>query len=131
MRILIAEDELVSRLLLQSLLRRYGECHVVVNGEEAVEAFRMALAKAEPYDLICMDIQMPGMCGVEAIREIRALEEKDGVLSCYGVKILMITIVDDTKEIVASFRALCDGYFVKPIQSVRLFDELRKLKLIK
>jgi len=43
MRTLVVEDELTSRLMLQSVLSGYGECHSAVNGEEALEAFRMAV----------------------------------------------------------------------------------------
>ena len=42
MRTLIVEDDFTSRLLLQTVLSRYGECHVAINGKEAVEAFRMS-----------------------------------------------------------------------------------------
>jgi two-component system chemotaxis response regulator CheY len=128
---LVVEDELTSRILLQNLLSRYGKCHIAVNGEEAVEAFRMALADAAPYDLICMDIRMPGIDGVEAARQIRAIETSDGVLSSYGTKIIMQTSVDDPKEIVQSFRALCDAYLIKPVSAARLIGELHKLTLIK
>ena len=40
---LLVEDDFASRLLLQTFLSRYGECHIAVNGREAVEAFRAAL----------------------------------------------------------------------------------------
>ena len=52
MKTLIVEDDFTSRLLLQTFLSRYGECHLAVNGKEAVEAFRMALDNGSPYNLI-------------------------------------------------------------------------------
>ena len=75
MKTLIVEDDFTSRLFLQTFLSRYGECHIAVNGREAVEAFRMAADNGSPYDLICMDIMMPEMDGQEAVKQIRALEE--------------------------------------------------------
>ena len=130
MKSLIVEDEFTSRILLQHLLAPYGVCHIAVSGEEAVDAFRMALAEAAPYDLICMDIRMPGIDGVEAVRQIRAEEIKDGVLSSNGVKIIMQTSVDCPKDVVRSFSALCDGYLVKPIGKISLREEIRTMGLI-
>ncbi|MGA2890063.1 MAG: response regulator [Terracidiphilus sp.] len=130
MKTLVVEDEFTSRILLQNLLAHYGECHIAVDGQEAVEAFRMALAAAAPYDLICMDIKMPGMNGIEAVRQIRAMETEDGVLSTNGVKIIMQTSVDEPKKVVGSFHALCDAYLVKPIDKVSLLAEIRGMGLI-
>ena len=70
LRMLLVEDDFASRLLLQIFLSRHGECHVAVNGREAVEAFRYASERGQPYDLICMDIMMPEMDGREAVRQI-------------------------------------------------------------
>src|ERR1700761_8720348 len=81
LRMLLVEDDFTSRLMLQTFLSRYGECHVAVNGREAVEAVRSALERYQRYDLICMDIVMPEMNGREAVRRVRALEEEHGILS--------------------------------------------------
>ena len=130
MRTLVVEDDFTSRLLLQSLLSRYGECHIAVNGREAVDAFRRAWEGGEPYDLICMDIMMPEMDGQSAVREIRAGEAARGTLSTQGVKIVMTTALDDVKSVVESFRLLCDAYVFKPIDKGNLLDQLRFLRLI-
>jgi len=130
MRTLIVEDDFTSRLLLQSSLARYGECHIAVNGKEAVEAFRAAQASGQKYDLICMDIMMPEMDGQEAVREIRALEEAGGTLSTTGVKIIMTTALDDVKNVVQAFMGLCDAYLFKPIDTAKLLDHLRGFRLV-
>jgi two-component system chemotaxis response regulator CheY len=130
MRTLIVEDDFTSRLLLQSLLGRYGECHIAVNGREAVDTFRRAWESGQPYDLICMDIMMPEMDGQSAVREIRACEKAQGTLSATGVKIIMTTALDDVKNVVESFKLLCDAYVFKPIDTGSLLDHLRFLRLI-
>jgi len=130
MRTLIVEDDFTSRLLLQSILSRYGDCHIAVNGREAVEAHRAACRRGTRYDLVCMDIMMPGMDGQAAVREIRALEEEGGTLSSAGVKIIMITALDDVKSVVESFRLLCDAYLFKPVDSAKLLALLREFHLI-
>lgn len=129
MRTLIVEDDFTSRLLLQTFLTRYGECHIAVNGREAVEAFRAAQKGGQKYDLICMDIMIPEMDGQTAVKEIRALEEAMGTLSSNGVKIIMTTALDDVKSVVQSFKSLCDAYLFKPIDTGKLFTHIRDLHL--
>lgn len=130
MRTLIAEDDFTSRLLLQAFLSRYGECHVAINGKEAVEAFRLSLKNGRRYNLICMDIMMPEMDGQTAVQEIRGLEEGAGILSTSGAKIIMITALDDVKNVVQSFKSLCDAYIFKPVEIAPLLNHLKLLKLV-
>ena len=130
MRTLIVEDDFTSRLLLQSFLSQYGECHIAVNGKEAVAAFRAAQESGQTYHLICMDIMMPEMDGQTAVREIRAVEEAGGTLSTDGVKIIMTTALDDVKNVVESFQALCDAYLFKPIDKGTLLGHIRELHLL-
>jgi two-component system chemotaxis response regulator CheY len=125
LRVLLVEDDFASRLVLQSFLSRYGECHIAVNGKEAVEAFRSSLDLGQRYDLICMDIMMPEMDGGEAVRQIRAIEESHGILSTYGARIVMTTAVDDVREVVRCFRELCDAYLIKPIDLTSLLAHMR------
>jgi two-component system chemotaxis response regulator CheY len=130
LRVLLAEDDFACRLLMNTFLSRYGECHVAVNGREAVEAFRSALGSGRPYDLICMDIMMPEMDGREAVRQVRALEEAQGILSTCGTKIIMTTALDDLQEVVRCFWELCDSYLVKPIDLGALLSQMKSYRLI-
>lgn len=130
MKTLIVEDDFTSRLLLQKFLESYGPSHIAVNGKEAVEAARLALESGEPYDLILMDIMMPEMNGMQALSEIRSLEEARGIRSSKGTKIVMVTALGDVKSISGAYSSLCDAYLVKPIEKEKLLGELRKLELI-
>ena len=131
LRVLLVEDDFASRLLLQTYLARYGECHIAVNGREAVDAFRAALDSGQSYDLVCMDIMMPEMDGREAVRQIRAMEEARGVLSTSGAKIIMTTAVDDIKEVIRCFQELCDAYLVKPVDLTKLLGYLKSFQLLR
>jgi two-component system chemotaxis response regulator CheY len=131
LRALLVEDDFSSRLVLQTFLSRYGECHVAVNGREAVQAARSALERGQRYDLICMDIMMPEMNGREAVRQIRTLEVEHGILSTYGAKIVMTTAVDDIKEVIRCFQELCDGYLVKPIDLNLLLNQMKSYQLLR
>jgi two-component system chemotaxis response regulator CheY len=130
LRMLLVEDDFTSRFLLQTFLSRYGECHVAVNGKEAVEAFRCARILGQPYDLICMDIMMPEMDGCEAVRQMRAMEAAEGISSTHGVKIVMTTTVHDVKKVMQCFSELCDGYLVKPIDLSELLGHMRSYQLV-
>jgi two-component system chemotaxis response regulator CheY len=130
MRTLIVEDDFTSRLLLQSFLSKYGECHIAVNGKEALIAFRAAQDGGQGYDLICMDIMMPEMDGQTAVREIRALEEARGMLSTNGVRIIMTTALDDVENVMQSFKALCDAYVFKPIDTGKLLGHIKEFHLV-
>jgi two-component system chemotaxis response regulator CheY len=130
MRTLIVEDDFTSRILLQSFLAQYGECHIAVNGKEAIAAFRAGQQSGNHYDLICMDIMMPEMDGKTAVREIRAIEEAGGTLSSDGVKIIMTTALDDVKNVMQSFKELCDAYVIKPIDTRKLLGYIEELQLV-
>ena len=127
---LIVEDDFTNRLLLQTLLSKHGECHVAVNGKEAVEAFRLAQADGRAYDLICMDILMPEMDGIQAVREIRRLERSGRMDGSYCVKIIMTTASNDVSSVSQSVREHCDGYLLKPIHTGRLMHDLHVLGLL-
>lgn len=129
MRILIVDDDLLGRIILRKLLGSRGDCDMAVNGREAVEAFRMAREENNPYDLICMDILMPEMDGVEALKTIRAYEEERGVFGQQRVKVIMITGKDDSKSVLTSFREGCEGYVVKPVERENLEKQVKELGL--
>jgi two-component system chemotaxis response regulator CheY len=130
LRALLVEDDFAGRLLLQTFLSRYGECHIAVNGREAVEACRSALERGRRYDLICMDIMMPEMNGREAVRQIRAMEEARGISSTCGAKIIMTTAVTDIREVIRCFRELCDSYLMKPIDLTQLLIQMKSCRLV-
>ena len=130
MRTLVVEDDFSSRLLLQTYLSKYGECHIAVNGREAIAAFQAARQQMKPYNLICMDIMMPEMDGLTALREIRELEDAGGILAGTGVRIIMTTAMSDSKHVFAAFNGLCAAYVTKPVDIGKLLHHLRQYQLL-
>lgn len=131
MRVLIVEDDFVSRKLLQKLLSHYGECDVAVDGGEAIEAFKLAVNEGKPYDLVCMDIMMPQIDGQQALKEIRGIEKSRGVGPKDEVKVIMTTALDDPKTVVQSlYKGGATSYIVKPIDKKKLIEEVKNLGLL-
>ncbi|MCB2183623.1 MAG: response regulator [Desulfobulbaceae bacterium] len=132
-KLLIVEDEIVSRLLLTEMLQRHFEiCHTAVNGREAVDSYLHSLEEHEPYDLICLDIMMPEMDGQAALEEIRKIEKERGIGGNDMVKVLMVTALSGAKDIMGAFmKGACEGYLTKPISPEKLEEYLKKFGLHK
>ena len=127
MRILIAEDDQTCSLILESMLKPYGSTVVVEDGEAAIRTVTSDLVNQQPFDLICLDIMMPGLDGQACLRCIRAIEYGFDRIGGAGAKILMTTGLDAPEAIMNAFRSQCEGYLVKPIDRARLHAQLSKL----
>ena len=98
-KILIVEDELTSRLVLSKILSEYGTVDVAVDGEEAVQAYTIALHDQKPYDFITLDIKLPKMDGHEVLAIIRHLEDEHRKPGDKIAKIVMTTASDNKSDI--------------------------------
>ena len=128
-RILVVEDDSASRGLMQILLGEYGVCSFAANGVEAVEAFIEALEAGEPFDLVCLDIMMPEMDGLEALQRIREVEKTRGIDEARRVKVIMTTTASQQAKTMKAFHYGCNGYLVKPISKEAIVTEMNKLPL--
>ncbi len=126
-KFLIVDDDPTSRELLGFFLSPYGQCDFAVNGHESLEAFRQADESGTPYDLICMDIMMPGTDGHNALDVIREIERQRGLGGSAGVKVIMTTAMRDSKHCVRAFRQGCEAYLTKPIGERQLLAQVEQL----
>lgn len=131
MRILVADDDPISRLILFEYLSSAGECDGASDGKEALELYRKALVEKRPYQLVCLDVMMPDMDGQAALQGMRQAEAENGALPGAGARIIMITALFDGQNVMKAFKGNCDAYVVKPIEKEALFKELKKLGLVK
>lgn len=131
LKILIVEDDFISRRIMKELLTAYGTCDMAKDGEEAIHAFYLGWEEKAPYDLICMDIMMPGVDGQEALQRIRDMEMEMGIFGSREVKVIMVTALDDLDNVMRAFhKGGATSYVVKPISKENLIGEIRKLGLI-
>ena len=133
LKILAAEDDGTSRKIIGLMLENYGNVLTVENGEKAVHAVKECFKndKDNPYDLICMDIMMPELNGMEAVKQIREVERENGVQLVNESIIIMTTALDDPKTVIRSlYKSGATSYLVKPVQKEDLERELKKHSLI-
>ena len=108
LRVLVAEDNQTNQLVLQALLSSFGMDLVFAqNGQEALEAWQ-----GDHFDVILMDMQMPVMDGVSAIRAIRAVEIQE---SRVRTPIVALTANALQHQIDAQIQAGADAHAPKPI----------------
>jgi DNA-binding response OmpR family regulator len=116
-RILLAEDDpLVASIVTHRLGRERYEVRHVGDGAAAVEAVRR-----EPPDLLILDVKMPVMDGLEALRRIRALADRR------TLPIIILTALGNEHDLVHGFELGADDYLVKPFSPAELAVRVGRL----
>jgi signal transduction histidine kinase/CheY-like chemotaxis protein len=120
--ILVAEDNEINALLARNLLTRLGHRPVMAaDGGDAVAAYVAARAAGAPFDLVLMDMHMPGMNGIEAASRIRAAERASGTAP---TPILALTADALPERRDACLAAGINGFLTKPLDRERLMAAL-------
>ncbi|NOX34693.1 MAG: response regulator [Deltaproteobacteria bacterium] len=129
MKILVVDDELVSRKKMMKLVADFGQCDGVKNGKAAISAVKTALEEWKLYNLITLDISMPDISGTQVLSNIRELEKERGLDSEEKAKILMVTSHSDIKTVKACV-GKCDGYVIKPFNKDAMVEKMKKIGLL-
>jgi CheY-like chemotaxis protein len=116
-RILLVDDSKTT-LLMEKMVLRSGpyELAEANDGAEAVEK-----ATASPPDLILMDMIMPNVTGLEAVRRLRAQE------TTRGIPVIMVTTRGEQHNVDEAHSLGCDAYLTKPIDQARLLATVKAL----
>ena len=112
---LVEDDERIRASMRLALEEEGYDVVEAGGGEEALEQFRTALA-GQPFDLLIIDIMLPGMDGFECTREIRRQST---------VPIIVVTARTDTHDVVAGLEAGADDYVIKPLRPAELRSRIR------
>lgn len=127
MRILISEDDFISRKFLYKVLSGYGECDTVVDGLEALDAYQASMKEDRPYGLICVDIMMPKVDGVKVVKAIRNYEAQKGICRSNRTKIMVVTALGKTQNVSDALDTYCDAYAEKPVDIGKITGILKQL----
>ena len=112
-RILVVDDESQIRRVMKTALTSYGyEVSAAINGDEA-----LGLVRSSDYDLVILDVNMPGRSGLEICREICGIASHPAVV--------MATVRDCDADKVEALDAGADGYVTKPFSIIELLARIR------
>jgi CheY-like chemotaxis protein len=114
--VLVVEDTMMSFKLLKAVLSQVNAS--VVHAKDGLQAVEHCQGD-QPFDVVIMDIQMPGMDGIEATREIKKI--------CPDLPIIAATANTFDDEERACLEAGCSAYITKPLQFSRLFGLMQKI----
>ena len=114
MKILVVDDDRVSRKKLEVILSPFGRVETSDGGTRGVEAFRRAWESWQPFDLICLDVDMPEVNGYEALQRIREVERERRVAADKQVKVMMVTGSAGRDVVLFCRREGCNEYVIKP-----------------
>ncbi|HHU64393.1 MAG TPA: response regulator [Clostridiales bacterium] len=115
-RILIVDDAAFMRMMIKDILTKHGYevCCEAENGAKAVEKY-----KEESPDLVLMDITMPEMDGIQAVKEIKKIDK--------DAKIVMCSAMGQQAMVIESIQAGASDFIVKPFQSERVIEAVKKV----
>jgi two-component system chemotaxis response regulator CheY len=116
MRVLITDDAMFMRRMLSDILEKGGHtvCGEAATGKEAVERYK----ELKP-DLVTMDIIMPDMSGIEAVKEIKKFDPK--------ARILMVSAMGQQALVLEAVQAGALDYVVKPFQPSRVLESIERI----
>ncbi len=126
LRILVAEDNSVNQRLATRLLEREGHAVTIAgSGQEALELFGSSLDEREEYDLILMDVQMPGLDGLQATARIRERERGPH----RRVPIIAMTAQSSESDRLRCLESGMDAYVAKPVHVPELLKMIESAVL--
>ncbi len=126
MKILIAEDQAISREILIRMLADIGQIDAFATGQDALNAFKKGLENSDPFKIMISDVSMPIMSGIDLLKAIRAFEQTKKIPGQDRVKVLMLTSCADKDTVISCYRAGCDDYAVKPFNKRVVIEKIKK-----
>jgi len=128
MKFLVVDDEATCRNMVTTMLSGFAECDEAESGDDATMKFQSSLEIDAPYDLVFLDIVMPGIDGHVTAKAIRSIEKEKGIPAEKRVKIVMLTSLNSPQD---AMESLCNvqsaAYIVKPVSRENLLGTIGRL----
>ena len=115
-RVLLVDDHVLFRSGVRALLERHDDFAVLDEASDGLEGIKRV--RSLKPDLVLLDLNMPGISGLEAVKVI--VEEMP------GVRVLMLTVSEDAQDLMEALRAGASGYLLKNIEMDALLDAIRR-----
>lgn len=115
-RVVLVDDHSLFRCGVKALLQKQGDVEVVGEASDGLEGVRQA--RESSPDLVMLDLHMPGIGGLEALRMIKA----EGL----SAKVVMLTVSEDSEDLIEAMKLGASGYLLKNIETQALVDALRR-----
>ncbi|MDD5455677.1 MAG: response regulator [Candidatus Margulisbacteria bacterium] len=124
MKVMIIDDDLISRKKLMEILKPRGECEEYERGDVALVAFEKAVKNKEYYSLVTIDINMPHLSGISVLHKIRDIEDEYKLSKDKKVKIMMVTSSNEKEKVSDAMEMGCDDYILKPFDEEVILERL-------
>ena len=129
LKTLIIDDHPQSITLLKELLDDYCDCFVATSGLKGLELFEDAQNSTEPFEVVLLDIIMPGLDGIETLNRLRQLELVHHAPTLFEkqhsfTRVIMQTSSEDPMDFLASFKSKCNGFINKPYSKDEIIDKV-------
>jgi two-component system, chemotaxis family, chemotaxis protein CheY len=125
LKMLIVDDVLMNVMMLRSAVAEFGEADISQDPNQALDTLRAAYAAGAPYDLLFLDIMMPGMSGLDVLKVVGKMGRSYATPT--RTKVIMVTSQAERNSIVSAISEGAAGYILKPFQPARIREEVRRL----
>lgn len=125
MKIMVIDDIMMNILVLKQAAKSFGTVDGFQDWEAGLTALRGAYCLGAQYDLLFLDILMPGRNGLEVLKDVQALGRQHAIGR--KTKVVMLTSISEPGSVREAIRLGAAGYVLKPIEAERIHDELRRI----
>jgi two-component system, chemotaxis family, chemotaxis protein CheY len=113
--------------LIKAVFSPFGRCDLALDGCKGIDLFKRAHEEGRPYDVVFLDVVMPGISGLETLDCLRQIEREKNISGEAQAKVLVITGYNDPKIALRTFDKDIERYLPKPFKPREIIDAVRAM----